>query len=361
MNSSITVRTILKGFIYESRLFRGVFVGRGSWCQGVHDTVHCRKQGRSRGLGSQCGSSLGREPIFRNLVGPTTVFHQIVTQHRAHRWSNTMCGIFFSLGSKDFVQPEKDTQLLIKKRGPDSYRAIQVRFQQHGPAGDTECATYLTFISSVLALRGDHTEAQPFIDSKTQSVLCWNGEAWKISGETVTGNDTHHVFQLFLESVKPSGNFDLLGKVTEHSSLAALTQAISRISGPFSFVFYDSLNSRVIYGRDSLGRRSLLSGWDGEGSFKISSVCDGISSSCFEEVSTDGIHVINLSRAFGIGGGPQNPETIPWIHGKSSLAAYLVRLRLRAYGLNLHALIGSTYPTHEYGAPRRRSSVSPYH
>lgn len=237
-----------------------------------------------------------------------------------------MCGIFFSLGSKGFIHPEEDTQCIIRNRGPDSYQAHEVCLPQHGTAGDSGRKRYLTFISSVLALRGDHTETQPSIDATSQSVLCWNGEAWKISGKTVTGNDTHQIFQLFLESVKPPVDSDALETPTGQSSLNTLAHTISRISGPFSFVFYDGFGSRIIYGRDFLGRRSLLSGWDSEGNLKISSVCDGTSSNCFEEVTTDGIHVIDLSCDVRVEDPFPQPDTIPWVRGETSLTTYLVRL-----------------------------------
>ncbi|KMU78919.1 asparagine synthetase domain- containing protein 1 [Coccidioides immitis RMSCC 3703] len=122
-----------------------------------------------------------------------------------------MCGIFFSLSSTEFVHPEEDTQRIVRNRGPDSYRAHHACVSCPTPSGgdeqcdgDADCKRYLTFISSVLALRGDHVEAQPLVDPSSQSVLCWNGEAWKISNEIISGNDTHRVFQLFLESVRPS-------------------------------------------------------------------------------------------------------------------------------------------------------------
>ncbi|EAS31557.3 cytoplasm protein [Coccidioides immitis RS] len=233
-----------------------------------------------------------------------------------------MCGIFFSLSSTEFVHPEEDTQRIVRNRGPDSYRAHHACVSCPTPSGgdeqcdgDADCKRYLTFISSVLALRGDHVEAQPLVDPSSQSVLCWNGEAWKISNEIISGNDTHRVFQLFLESVRPSE--DPTRSYACEDPLPRLAHAVSTISGPFSFVFYDGYASRIIYGRDFLGRRSLLTGWDGRGNFKISSVCDGSSSNCFEEVTTDGIHVIHLARGSRI----VDITTIPWVHGTSSLTA----------------------------------------
>ena len=205
-----------------------------------------------------------------------------------------MCGIFFSLSSADFVYPEEHTKQLISSRGPDSIKTYCVRLgSPNGPCHETKGSIYLTFLSSVLALRGDHVEVQPLVDSQSQSVLCWNGEAWKIAGETVQGNDACQVFRLLLDAVQSHNDLD---QDVAANLLEKVAQAIRRISGPFSFIFYDGVGSRIFYGRDYLGRRSLLHGCDSEGNFKIASVCDGTLSKHFEEVRTDGIHVIDVSH-----------------------------------------------------------------
>lgn len=210
-----------------------------------------------------------------------------------------MCGIFFSISNADFIFPEEHTKQLITNRGPDSSETHRVRLSSpNGRSDGSELAIHLTFISSVLALRGAHVEEQPLVDSKNRSVLCWNGEAWKIAGEPVQGNDACQVFQLLLDAVK---SHDSEQGSYEKDSLDRAVQAISSISGPFSFIFYDGVGSRIFYGRDYLGRRSLLHGCDNEGNFKIASVCDGTPSKHFEEVGTDGIHVIDVSRLLSNG------------------------------------------------------------
>lgn len=218
-----------------------------------------------------------------------------------------MCGIFFSLSKAESIHPAEKTNRLIYSRGPDSRQSHVVRIsperdrddQVDNPDGcddDPISSIYLSFTSSVLALRGDYIEVQPLVDStaQSQSVLCWNGEAWKIADEPVRGNDARVVFQLLLEATRSSGIRN--GRRRQRAPLTAIAQVISSISGPFSFVFYDGIGSRIIYGRDYLGRRSLLHACDERGNFRISSVCDGSPSKHFEEVGTDGIHVIDLTR-----------------------------------------------------------------
>jgi len=148
-------------------------------------------------------------------------------------------------------------------------------------------AACLTFVSTVLSLRGDHVHAQPLVDEESQCVLCWNGEAWKVAGEPVQGNDTELIFQLFLQAAKPSS--------ASGDAVQGIADLISSISGPFSFVFYDAINSKLFFSRDCLGRRSLLHGIDENGSLKLCSLCDGTSSTVFEEVDTNGVHMIDFA------------------------------------------------------------------
>ncbi|KKZ65319.1 asparagine synthase (glutamine-hydrolysing) [[Emmonsia] crescens] len=215
-----------------------------------------------------------------------------------------MCGIYFSLSAEEYVQPDEETTQLLRNRGPDSLKGHTFQLQRPEGAGQNlegiPSSLYLTYISTVLALRGDHIQAQPIVDPASQSVLCWNGEAWKIHNNPVQGNDAQCVFQLLLKAVQPSDSPNSLpsSQTSESQYLVNVAHTVGAISGPFSFVFYDGYRQRIFYGRDRLGRRALLSGWDNTGSFKISSVCDGTSSKHFEEVETDGIHMIDLARLF---------------------------------------------------------------
>lgn len=64
--------------------------------------------------------------------------------------------------------------------------------------------------------------------------------------------------------------------------------------GPYAFVFYDAPNKRVYYGRDCLGRRSLLRKDAVDGTIVLSSVCNNASGEAWAEVDADGIHVVDL-------------------------------------------------------------------
>ncbi|QKX55874.1 uncharacterized protein TRUGW13939_02973 [Talaromyces rugulosus] len=241
-----------------------------------------------------------------------------------------MCGIFFSLSASEHVLPKEKTVTWLRNRGPDNYHVHRVQLSCGATdpgkvaAGAAASETvYLTFVSTVLGLRGDHITSQPLVDPESRSVLCWNGEAWKVFGEAVQGNDTELVFQRLVEASKPSDDDDhddnnsRVGSASK--TLVRLTNVINNITGPFSFVFYDGFHQRLFFSRDCLGRRSLLHTLDEDGTIRISSICDddGASSTPFEEVETDGLHMIDLSRMSKQDSEARLPyrvEVIPWSH-----------------------------------------------
>ena len=145
-----------------------------------------------------------------------------------------MCGIFCAISAKQHVKLNAEASALLARRGPDALKTHSVTVQA------SERTWHLTFTSSVLSLRGDQVQEQPLIDLKTGSVLCWNGEAWSFQDVPIMQNDTRAVFTELLNGSESV--LDVFGVV----------------KGPFAFVFYDA-SARILYfGRDVLGRRSLL-------------------------------------------------------------------------------------------------------
>jgi hypothetical protein len=157
-----------------------------------------------------------------------------------------MCGIHAIISSSPTwpLQPSIERQL--KSRGPDHISSVSARLER------SEGSLFLQFTSTVLALRGDHIVRQPLVDTSCGSVLCWNGEAWNIQGQRVQGNDGEAVLALLVGASrgKPDGQ--------QSSAELAVLDALREIEGPFAFVFYDKPTKRLFYGRDRLGRRSLL-------------------------------------------------------------------------------------------------------
>ncbi|OCL05974.1 hypothetical protein AOQ84DRAFT_390514 [Glonium stellatum] len=201
-----------------------------------------------------------------------------------------MCGIYLSISSSGYVPPNPGTRQFLHNRGPDSSKEHKVAIgpPAHFIEASLHQPLYITFISSVLSLRGSNIVSQPLIDEASRSVLCWNGEAWKLDDAEVTGNDSQKVFELFINaSTGEAGASEL----TTHKRIL---KAISSISGPFAFVFYDAPNARLYYGRDCLGRRSLLRKTDSTGKLILSSICDIDSGDQWSEVEADGVYFVEL-------------------------------------------------------------------
>ena len=213
-----------------------------------------------------------------------------------------MCGLIFQLrtGSQHTISsPEAPTKLetLIQARGPDGYQTVQIII----PVSHSNI--HLTFSASVLALRGSSTVLQPLTDDATKSLLMWNGEAWKIHGNVITDNDTQCVFEALLKALAQCGN--------ETLRACTVRDVLTNVTGPFAFCFYDAPAKKVYYGRDSLGRRSLVKSKMSNGDLCVASVSDANLESKWEEVATGAIYEIDLAEA---GENTVLEETfVPWL------------------------------------------------
>src|SRR5689334_8617895 len=108
-----------------------------------------------------------------------------------------MRGIFFSLSRHEYISPDKSTVDLLHNRGPDFIKITTATIEQNGEGGSV---LYATFLSTVLSLRGAEVVKQPVTDHPTVCILCWNGEAWSINGDPVTGSDTKVVYDGLIEA-----------------------------------------------------------------------------------------------------------------------------------------------------------------
>lgn len=191
-----------------------------------------------------------------------------------------MCGIHVSISTEGFQRPSNELLLLLCKRGPDHLGNSQAEFKSD------EASYFISFTSTVLALRGGTVTSQPLIDAKTGSLLCWNGEAWKIGSEPVSGNDGQLVFDALIRAVSSSA-----GTV---ASRAAVLAVMNSISGPFAFVFLDRTYKQVYFSRDRLGRRSLLYHTTPT-SIELSSTSDPEHGD-WKEVEADGTYVLSCHQ-----------------------------------------------------------------
>jgi asparagine synthetase B (glutamine-hydrolysing) len=193
-----------------------------------------------------------------------------------------MCGIYASISTQAFRQPSEVAKQSLCSRGPDHVGELCSQISMLN--GRTY---WISLTSTVLALRGGHVTAQPFKDALNGSCLCWNGEAWKIGPDTVTGNDGQAVFDALMKASST--------QVTSKSSDDVL-RVLRSIAGPFAFIFLDLINNQIYFGRDRLGRRSLLFKSDEvTTSLEFSSVADPTSGP-WSEIEADAIYQLSLDE-----------------------------------------------------------------
>ena len=222
-------------------------------------------------------------PCQVSEIGPA--WHHVLPPSPGACTSSTgrlaMCGIFCALSRQAYIAPNASTTQLLANRGPDSTGRHQTPVETRSSS-----RVHATFVATVLALRGAALVAQPLIDASTGSVLCWNGEAWRVAGLRVAGNDAELVFAKLVEAcAAPAADAD---------AEAAVVCLISSIQGPYALVFYDALHQRLYFGRDCLGRRSLLRRTSPDGALTLSSVCDPALDGTWSEVEADGVYVVHL-------------------------------------------------------------------
>lgn len=75
------------------------------------------------------------------------------------------------------------------------------------------------------------------------------------------------------------------------------------IAGPYAFVYFDAVGGRVWFGRDAVGRRSLLCryGERWEDGVVVASVGDGDKGVAWKEVEADGVRFLDLEKGGDVG------------------------------------------------------------
>ncbi|KDQ19731.1 hypothetical protein BOTBODRAFT_375199 [Botryobasidium botryosum FD-172 SS1] len=153
-----------------------------------------------------------------------------------------MCGILCSFALHPGDQDETYSTLIARLReanqlrGPDSNKSHLVAVGQSTPSDHL----LVSFYASVLHLRGDHVVPQPHI-GEGGNILCWNGEIFDGIDVAPEQNDGALLFSL-LQSTDSNRVPDVL----------------KRVEGPYAFIYYHRHSNRLFFGRDPLGRRSLL-------------------------------------------------------------------------------------------------------
>ncbi|KAJ1913041.1 hypothetical protein H4219_005377 [Mycoemilia scoparia] len=204
-----------------------------------------------------------------------------------------MCGIqlFISqAGQSPDIQNQlqKLTKEITKansNRGPDYHGQVHTTTNNN--------TMDLDFGSHVLYLRGLEVEPQPIQNKNhSQDVFCWNGEIFDDPAIGIHENDGKILFEKLQNALS----------VTTSSS-SETTQAIltvfENVRGPYAFIFYHERDNRLWFGRDCLGRRSLVWHLPNE-KFPVFNSCDDEqevdSTKFWHEVKAKRIYSLDMNK-----------------------------------------------------------------
>lgn len=192
-----------------------------------------------------------------------------------------MCGIAALALARGARMPAAWPELVsvVLLRGPDAHETRSFQLAE---------GTSVQLTASVLCLRGPCITPQPLAtDALPGVVLIWNGQVWDTRDEALARalaageNDGVHLLERIAHRRRAT--------VAD-----ALVSTLAEIEGPYAFVLLDYAQSRVYYGRDPLGRRSLLCGREA-GSFFLASHCAaGMEAWAPEEVACSAVWCADL-------------------------------------------------------------------
>ncbi|KAG6551461.1 hypothetical protein Mapa_006884 [Marchantia paleacea] len=131
---------------------------------------------------------------------------------------------------------------------------------------ESTCSARLQFVGATLQLRGDHPVQQPLLDS-VGNVLVYNGEVFDGLKVRPSENDTEVIMQALCDCCScacHSHSQRHQHQLTEcacsdsgrpHQTVPRL---LSQLRGPWALIFWQAVSRTLWFGRDAIGRRSLL-------------------------------------------------------------------------------------------------------
>ncbi|CAI4213735.1 unnamed protein product [Parascedosporium putredinis] len=168
-------------------------------------------------------------------------------EENSETWSystrSTMCGIYASVSRHGRLPPSSALESQLVQRGPDHIGSTQAYVpssdssSSNSEPGEESPGLSLTFVATVLSLRGNGITQQPVVSEVSGAILCWNGEAWSLGGDAIAGNDTAAI----------------ISTLDQASGQDAVLDVLRSIDGPFAFIYYDPP-------RDSRGGDACISG-----------------------------------------------------------------------------------------------------
>ncbi|KAL3914746.1 MAG: hypothetical protein SGPRY_007517 [Prymnesium sp.] len=163
-----------------------------------------------------------------------------------------MCGVSLVLLSHDDCPPDEQPSLppsppdplppqLLQRRGPDAFRQLTLH---HAPSDGFE----LRLTGAVLHMRGSTLTSQPLGDAQGNALL-WNGEIF--GGEIAVASEENDSERL-LHSLQAAS-----GAAGEEVG-RGVREVMAGVHGPWAMTYWHERSRCLWYGRDALGRRSLL-------------------------------------------------------------------------------------------------------
>ncbi|KAJ0634454.1 putative asparagine synthase, rossmann-like alpha/beta/alpha sandwich, nucleophile aminohydrolase [Helianthus annuus] len=169
-----------------------------------------------------------------------------------------------------------DIKAALRKRGPDSLGSKSISLHVHDgriirSSVEEEEPTILSnsnvdidlnnglvgnflFVGATLQLRGVHPITQPLVD-KSGNVLVYNGEVF---GGIEISNDSNDA-EVLIESLSKCCNcLSRQHDAACSSGKYSVPEFLSKIKGPWALTYWQESSKTIWFGRDALGRRSLL-------------------------------------------------------------------------------------------------------
>eukprot|EP01063_Lacrimia_lanifica_P014337 TRINITY_DN2094_c1_g3_i1.p1 TRINITY_DN2094_c1_g3~~TRINITY_DN2094_c1_g3_i1.p1 ORF type:complete len:692 (+),score=162.48 TRINITY_DN2094_c1_g3_i1:93-2168(+) len=188
-----------------------------------------------------------------------------------------------------------DVKAAVSRRGPDAFREAAVL-----DGGGVLCG-------AVLHMRGAGA-VTPQPHGRQPVLLAWNGEVFAGLGVTPQGtpldNDTVLVYDALARAVAAAESWDARD--------AAVRDVLGALHGPYAFML--ALPGALYFGRDPLGRRSLLWGRS-DADILLTSVGPSTPlDAALSEVPTGGVYRLNWRPARGTPDVAVAIASIPWAH-----------------------------------------------
>ncbi|KAJ8039899.1 Asparagine synthetase domain-containing protein 1 [Holothuria leucospilota] len=195
-----------------------------------------------------------------------------------------MCGIciFMKAGVTTDCGPPENLEKILQRRGPDASFHLSKHVKVSSKEEDEDVKLFLS--GHTLQLQGPVTQ-QPMVDNHG-NMLMWNGEIF--AGEIKVDDEEND-------------GLVLLSNLSSCSSDGDVLSVMSKVKGPWSFIYWQEDAQSLFFGRDFLGRRSLLWSCPGEDAwtFALSSVAQRPSLDCqvrWQEVPANGIYKLNITQ-----------------------------------------------------------------